>query len=661
MGWGGYGRTVREVGIVGSGQIGPDIALYFAKVLAPHGVRIVVHDVALAALDVGRAKLKKKTDRGVETGAFKPEQACALIEAVRFTANPQDLRGADLVIEAATENLAVKRQIFSDLGERCPEAILASNSSHLEPEAIFETTPLPGRALVHHFFYPAERNPLVEVVPGNKTDAAVTDFCLRFYEALGKVPIRVGSRYGYAIDPIFEGLFLAALLIADRGVATPQQIDAVAVQALGLGVGPFTALNLTGGTPLTRIGLEHYHEKIMRWFHAPAGMAKRTDPWPMAARNEKVSVDPSTFEQVSRRLQGAFFGLVAEVLESGITNVGDLEMGVELGLSMNPPFQAMNSIGNAEALRLVEMYATENPGFRVAECLRLTQPWSIPYVLRQDVEDVAVVTIRRPKTLNALNREIYHQLRRTFESIQKDPRIRAAVLTGFGTKAFVSGAEIQMLAAVRSPEEGAALSWESQTALLAVENCGKPVVAALNGLALGGGSELAMACTVRLARKGLPICFGQPEPKLGILPGSGGTQRLPRIIGFEKAWDLLRTGRPVSAEEAERLGYVSDLVEGDLLAESIEIARSLKTDRSIERGPMRVPEIRPSVDLGPLSRKVDEILQKAIVEGCSRDLDAGLWFESRCFGEVCGTKDMRIGLENYLKTGLKEPAKFCHA
>jgi enoyl-CoA hydratase / 3-hydroxyacyl-CoA dehydrogenase len=652
---------MKTIGVVGSGQIGPDIALYFAKTLP--GTRIVIHDIAQAALDAGRAKAQKKIDKGVETGAFKPDQAKQMSAAMEFTTDPAALAGADFVLEAATEDLQIKRKIFADLGTRCPNAILASNSSHLEPEVIFEGVANPGRTLVIHYFFPAERNPLVEVVPGKQTEPHVADFCMKFYESIGKAPIRVGSRYGYAIDPVFEGLFLASLLLAEQGVGTHKEIDAVAQKALGLGVGPFTAMNLTGGTPLTRIGLGHYHEKIMPWFRVPETMKTRTEPWPTAGRDEKVDVAPEKFEKISRALLGAYFGLVAEVLESGITNIGDLEMGVELGLVMKAPFELMNSLGQPKVLELVETYAKENPGFKVADGLRMPQAWTIPYVTQRMAGDVAVVTIRRPKTLNALNREIYHQIRKTFDHLANDAAVRAVVLTGFGTKAFVSGAEIGMLAAVKSPEEGAALSWESQEAQFSVENLGKPVVCAMNGLALGGGSELAMACTARIARKGLSICFGQPEVKLGIIPGAGATQRLPRIIGHEKAWEILRTARNVKGDEAEKLGYIREQVDGDVVERGIALARELvqRPPKPIEKGPFPAPANLPDVDLGHLSRKVDSILTKAIVEGNARDLEQGLWLESRCFGEVCGTKDMRIGLENFLKTNLKEPAKFVNA
>lgn len=633
------------IGIVGSGNIGPDIALYMSKV----GRRVVVNDIAQAALDNGRARTEKKIARGVETGAFKPAQAEAMLDKLTWTTDKSALAGAEMIIEAATEELRIKQAIFRELDA----PILASNSSHLEPEAIFGDDP---RGLVTHFFFPAERNPVVEVVPGRATDPSVADFCMKFFEAIGKVPIRVGSRYGYALDPIFEGLFLAALRLADAGTATHKQIDVVAQQALGLGVGPFTAMNLTGGTPITRIGLGHYKTKIMSWFDVPPGLRDRAEPWPAPGRGENVAVD-AVYDAVASRLTGAYFGLVGEVLDSGITNVDDLNMAAELALVIRPPFEMMNAVGPAESRRLVEAYAAEQPGFRVAESLRRTTPWPIRTVLRRDEGDVAVVTIRRPKTLNALDRGVYAELRSTFEAIGADPKIRAAVLTGFGVKAFVSGADIGMLAAVKTPDEGAALSWESHEALLAIERCGKPVVAALNGLALGGGSELALACTARIAKPGLPICFGQPEPKLGIIPGSGATQRLPRLIGFEAAWEILRTGRNVGADETLRLGYVAELAD-DVVARAIDLARTLRPARPRA---LQIPATPPAVGIGALSRRVDAILCKAVLEGCRMPLEAGLRFESACFGEVCGTRDFRIGLENFLATRLREPASFVHA
>jgi 3-hydroxyacyl-CoA dehydrogenase len=251
-------RTLTKVGVIGSGQIGPDIALFFSKVLHADGVQVIVVDISEEALAKGRARTEKKIRKGQESGAFKGDMADRMIEALRFTSDYGDLKGAELVVEAATEDQGLKRRIFAQLEELCaPDAVMVSNSSHLAPEAIFAETKEPSRTACVHYFFPAERNVVVEVIPGERTSRATTDWLMAFYEAIGKAPIEVGSRYGYAVDPIFEGLFQAARMLADDGVGTIKEIDTVARKSLGLGVGPFTAMNLTGGNPITAVGLDH--------------------------------------------------------------------------------------------------------------------------------------------------------------------------------------------------------------------------------------------------------------------------------------------------------------------------------------------------------------------------------------------------------------------
>lgn len=661
-----FGRKISRIGVVGSGNIGPDIALHFSKVGHRHGVPVVVNDVLPQALDSGRERTHRKIQKGVETGAFKPTEAESMTKNLLWTLNKRDLAGCDLVIEAATERLDVKRRIFAELEQICgPDAILASNSSHLEPEVIFADAAVPGRTLVIHYFFPAERNQLVEIVPGRQTDPEVADFCMKFYETIGKVPVRVGSRYGYAVDPIFEGLFLAAVQCVEAGLGSPKQIDAIAVKALGLGVGPFTAMNLTGGTPLTAEGFRHYHDKVSKWFHVPRLVQEQLEkkqPWEAAGKGEQVAY--SNYDQVADRLMGAYFGLACDVLDAGIVDLGDLETAVEIGLVMTPPFRLMNQIGTDRALELVKNYRKLYPDFFLPRSLQQQagRPWKIPYVLREDRDDVAVLTIKRPRVLNALNLEVIQQLQEHFESVRQDPKIHAVVLTGFGVKAFVSGADIGMLASIKSPEEGVASSWNFQQFLMKVDGLGKPVVCAMNGLALGGGLELALACTVRIARPGLnPLC-GLPEVKLGIMPGAGGTQRLPRLIPFEKAWRMIRTGETISSEEAHRLGLVFELAE-DVVPRGVALARDLAAGRTrvppIHRGSYQPKPVE--VDIGGLSKKIDSIVCRAVLEGARLPLDQALRLESDLWGEICRTKDMKIGLENFLKTGLKQPAPFVHA
>ena len=176
---------------------------------------------------------------------------------------------------------------------------------------------------------------------------------------------------------------------------------------------------------------------------------------------------------------------------------------------------------------------------------------------------------------------------------------------------------------------------------------------------------MAMACTARIAKKGSRVLAGQPEPKLGIVPGYGGTQRLPRWIGLTAAWPILRTGNPVSSEEALKLGLIQAEVEGDVKEAGVEFVKKLIAGDisvpSIAKNPIEVPETLPDVDIGPLSRKTDEILQRAILEGAKMTLEEGLKHEAEILGECVATKDMRIGMETFMKFGPKKNASFSHA
>lgn len=667
------GRTISKVAVIGSGQIGPDIALYFTKVLSPHGVETVVVDVSDAALEKGKAKLEKKVGKGVETGAFTPEQQARMIGAVTFTSDYARLAGADLVVEAATEDKALKGRIFGQVEDlAAPDAILVSNSSHLEPEVIFADAKKKDRTGVVHYFFPAERNLLVEIVPGSETAPATTRWLLSFYEAIGKVPIPVKSRYGYALDPVFEGLFFACALLAEAGVGTTRQIDVVCKKTFRMGVGSFTAMNLTGGNPITAVGLDNYTTKIHSWFRTPQSLKDKVESgesWDVPARGEKVDVPEDVAAKIRDDLLGAYFGLCGEIVDAGLVSIADFNMGIDVALDMKPAFSFMNELGTRRALELVRAYAAGNPGFPVPKCIEShgenDQPFDIPVVLREDRDGIAVLTIRRPKVLNALDQEVFEEIRTRFEQCDADPSVRGVVLTGFGRKAFVSGADVNFLARIESPEHGEQTSRSSQACVDAVQRVEKPTVAALNGLAFGGGIETAMACETRVARAGLKVLAGQPETNLGIIPGAGGSQRLPRLIGIERAAEMLRTARPIGTDEALELGLIREAVDGDLVDRAVQLCREMadgKAARSrMGNAPVAdVPDSLPAVDIGHRSRKVDEILCKAILGGAKRPLDEALAFEAKCFGEVCGTEDMRIGVKNFLENGPRSKAGFVH-
>jgi enoyl-CoA hydratase/carnithine racemase len=222
-----------------------------------------------------------------------------------------------------------------------------------------------------------------------------------------------------------------------------------------------------------------------------------------------------------------------------------------------------------------------------------------------------------------------------------------------------------MLAAQKTPEEAEANCLKAHASLNLIENLAKPVVCAMNGLAFGGGNELAMACSARVARKGQKVFVAQPEPRLGIIPGAGGTQRLPRWVGLEKAWPILRAGNPLSSSQAKQIGLIYDEVGEDVVGAAMELVKKILSGEvrvpSIKRDPIPIPAKLPDVDIGHLSRKIDSILQKAILEGAKMTLEEGLKHEARTFGECLLTQDMKIGMDNFIKNGPRVNANFVHA
>src|SRR6059058_3752968 len=223
--------------------------------------------------------------------------------------------------------------------------------------------------------------------------------------------------------------------------------------------------------------------------------------------------------------------------------------------------------------------------------MRMSSPNTLENVLYEKKGAIAYVTLNRPKVLNALNRRTWEDLRTAFEDARDDAAVRGVILTGAGDKAFIAGADINELARVTAIEAEEASSF-GQAVLNLIENLGKPVIAAINGFALGGGCELALACTFRLASDNAKL--GQPEVKLGIIPGYGGSQRLPRLVGKGLANQILLSGEMISAQEALRIGLVNEVVpQAELIARCEAIAQKI-----IANAPLAVQYCLEAVNRG---------------------------------------------------------------
>ena len=237
---------------------------------------------------------------------------------------------------------------------------------------------------------------------------------------------------------------------------------------------------------------------------------------------------------------------------------------------------------------------------------------------------LAIVTLDRPKVLNALNAATFADLEAAFSALADDQAIRVILLAGSGGRAFAAGADIGELAATTA-EDGRAFSLRGQQIFRRIETLGKPVIACIQGFALGGGCELAMACTIRIAADDARL--GQPEVKLGVIPGYGGTQRLPRLVGRGAALKLLLTGEIINAQEALRIGLVDEVVPAaDLMSRAEALAMSIAA-----QAPLAVSEALQVVD-----------------EGINLPLDLALLRESDRFGHLCGTADKAEGTQAFL-------------
>ncbi len=252
-------------------------------------------------------------------------------------------------------------------------------------------------------------------------------------------------------------------------------------------------------------------------------------------------------------------------------------------------------------------------------------------ILFEKKNGIGYVTVNRPKALNALNMATMEELRTAFTDIQLDASVRAAILTGAGEKAFVAGADIHELAQ-QDAVSGKAFAHRGQSVLDLIENLGKPVIACIHGFALGGGCELALACTLRLASENAKL--GQPEVKLGIIPGYGGSQRLPRLVGKGMAMQLVLTGEMISAQEALRIGLVNEVLPAaDLLARAEAIVAKIAAN-----APLAV-----------------QFAMEAVNRGMEMPLAEGLFLEATLFAASCATADKQEGTSAFLE---KRAARF---
>ena len=634
---------IQKVAVLGAGNMGSGIAQAFAQA----GLQVWMRDVKPEFVQKGRDRIEGPLRKRVEQGKQAAAEVDAIMARLHGTTDVAEaVKDADLVIEAVFEDAKVKKEVFAEAARHAkPNAIFATNTSSLSVTELAAASGRPTRFAGLHFFFPAAVNKLVEVVAGRETDAAVVGELMAVSRAIGKVPIQTADAYGFAVNRFFVPWVNEAVRILEEGVADVPTIEAAAKDAFGITMGPFELMNVTG-VPISL----HAETTLYHGFgeaYKPAALLEKQvasgKNWDLAAvdassprpgRSDAAGTpDAAKAQAVKDRLYGVAFGIAARLVEEGVATAVDTDKGATVGLRWaKGPFAMMNQLGTARSLALVEAYAKKwGPAFPVAADLRRigakNEPWDLPLVRFEKDGHVAVLTVDRPDALNALNPKVLHDFERAVKNAGEDPDVRVLVVTGEGQKAFIAGADIKEMS-TKTVADARRFTEQGQRAIRELELVGKPVVVAVNGFAFGGGLELAMAGDIILASD--KAVFGLPEVTLGIHPGFGGTQRLPRYVGLQRAKELVYTGRRFDAQEAKQMGLVMEVVPAaELMKRALALANAIAKNAPIALG----------------------LAKHAMNRGQDVALDTGLAYELEAVAQCFATEDQKGAMRAFIEKG----------
>lgn len=666
-------QSISVVGVVGAGTMGAAIAQHFVM----KGVTVRLIDVKQESVDRGLAGIKASLSEAVERKVITAQELTAALARLHGSTELSSLGDAQLVIEAVFEDEGVKRTLFAELEKHVgAECIIGSNTSSFAITSLATSLQRPQRFVGVHYFYHAAKNKLVELISGQRTDSAVMRRLEQFYDFIEKLPIVVGDAPGFCINRFFVPWLNEGARLFEEGFGSPAFIDEVAKETFKIGMGPFALMNATG-VPIAMHAATNLAESFGP-FYAPAeilrAQVESKQPWdltvPGKGKDDEVTV--------RERLLGAALGVAAQMISENVADAAATDLGARVGLRWaQGPVAMINALGVGEVRELLERQFRRWQMPMPALLLRTARGATIPLsVLRSFVTDgTGFIEFAQPDTMNPLSEEVFRQLEETFSKLEAEPKVERIAFMGRG-KAFVAGADLKFF--VKNLEAGNLKRIEDfagagHRVLHAIELSKKPTLAYIDGLALGGGLELALACKYRFATERSKLAF--PETGIGIVPGLGGTQRTPRRIGKGLAKFLVATGQMLSAHTALEYGLVDQVL--SRLVDRTALARMVWERKGL---PSLAP--KPEDGFAPFDGKLDPALlatqpyatyakllgrkaplalvkaMQLIDEGTELKLDDALALELSSLGAVFATQDARAGLSGALK---REPVRFTGA
>jgi enoyl-CoA hydratase / 3-hydroxyacyl-CoA dehydrogenase len=660
---------VFKAAVVGAGTMGGQIAQTIAASGTPVVLKDVKDELVQAGLDEALNVTQGQVKGLVEKGRLTEEQGAAQVQEVvgriHGSTTYEGFGDVDFVIEAVPERMEIKQAVFAELDAATPgHAILASNTSSLSITEIGEATRRPDKVVGFHYFYPASIMPLIEVVEGDDTSAETVSAAVNFAQAIRKQPITCAEVPGFVVNRILNsGISEVWREQEEKGLSIKAIDDGVGAANV-VPMGPYFLVNLLGVDTVLHVA-EHLHESYGDRFYVPEGLQRLVAEGRLGAKTGGDGVytpegepalegdaEPDVDELVELLTLKTFVEACL-VLDEGVATHRDIDVGMMAGAGLDPrrgllpPFMKADTEGLDVVLERLDR-ATERHGERFAAPLvlrrlvaqgRLGQKSGqgfYPYAQPDDDQpgetvkletrgDVAIAWLGNG-LMNSIAPQVIVDLRAVWEQVEASG-VRALVLASSNPLLFSAGADIKAFTAM--DEAGGRELLETAHGLLrSFERSSVVTIAAVNGLAFGGGCELAMACDVRIAAQS--ALFGQPEVKLGIVPGFGGTQRLPRLVGENKALEMNLVGDAIGAEEAYVFGLVNRVVlDHELLDTALAWARRLAG-----QAPLAVGAIKE-------------------VSGTA-DLDAGIEAEKAAFARVFASEDAREGIGAFL--GKRQPA-----
>jgi enoyl-CoA hydratase/3-hydroxyacyl-CoA dehydrogenase len=652
---------VFKAAVVGAGTMGGEIA----QVIAAAGVPVILKDIDQRFVDQGVARAEEVTrgqlDRVRERGKLTAEQAEAQALEVLGRITPaltyDGFGDVDFVIEAVPERLAVKQAVLAELDLVTPgQAILASNTSSLSITELALATSRPDRVIGFHFFYPAAMMRLIEVIGGEYSSAGVLQVAFNFAQTLRKVPIRAAETPGFVVNRILNSAVSEIWRVQEERGLSVAAIDRAVAASRVAPMGPFFLADLLGLDTVHHVAT-HLEASYGDRFHVHRGMAELVAAGELGAKTGRGFYENGEARTTgSEELEGldlvGRFALKALVeacllLEEGAATIRDIDLGMMAGAGLiPPPFARADQQGLDTVLAALEA-ARADWGERYAPPAILRRLVAqgrlgcksgqgfLPYPQVAGEEDgpvklelrgeLAILWLDRPPA-NSISPDTVTALREKWEAVRDGGEVRALVIASANSTLFCAGADIKSFTQIDAAG-GRRLVAEMHGLLRDWEASAIVTIAAVNGPALGGGCELAMGADFRIAAES--ASFAQPEISLGIIPGFGGTQRLPRLVGSSKALEMNLTGQSISADEACDFGLVNRVVpDHELLDGALAWARMLAG-----QAPLAIELIKRTSDNG--------------------DLDAGIAAEQAAFAEVFGSADAREGIGAFL--GRRQP------